>query len=635
VSYIISDDGVSEDVLDTASITQGTIFGVGVDVQKLKNLDTFLNILFSNTNELVLYVGGQETSTKTFSGNIYKVGLCSEISFAEISDGFDGSGILTSPTSYLDLLSKTASYTIVPTSIFNSIKLSVAANAYWQDYIPLSKLAKSVVDANGVESLSLDFIQLNFDHQEPRQYSSGKFDTSKQSAKTYVTFQTLASGSNKPLSDFTTTVLANETRIVNATTFSALSKYEFVNGMIIYPPTNVNLNTLAMVIHIELNNSDSNLKKFNFRRLQLAAQSFNKNSANPIGTKYGVDLYSDSGSAQNPYLVYKDNTPYLYLTKHSGFRMLGSTSNLYATLGSLSEQTKVSSIQMSILSDIKEFPTTSQKIFSITGNSGTVNFYVRALGFTDTTKGFIYSDNPDVGGYAPAYYLNGKLVANPVIELNEWNVLGVAFGTPVNISNKIGRLTIFSRLLIDNISVYNANPIEIDQKSTSILWSEIKGEANKWVTEIPTQTPGRSGNSITISTTVPHNLVVGEKIQILGVEPINYRNEWLDISTGTLYDVELSVSAVPSSTSFTYENSLTSAAPITTAGTVVGTWQYASIPNYYRINSNNIKSIYKIHLGTFKTVIDTDEESKKLMLSGYQYSAYTDVKINTITLDVL
>jgi hypothetical protein len=176
---------------------------------------------------------------------------------------------------------------------------------------------------------------------------------------------------------------------------------------------------------------------------------------------------------------------------------------------------------------------------------------------------------------------------------------------------------------MNNISYYNANPIEVDQKSSSLLWSEI--ESNSWAVVIPTQTPGRSGNQITLSTTGNHNLVIGEPITISAVQPDTYRNNGQD----------LWVSDIPSGTSFTYQNRLADTTSITTAGTVVGTWQYSSIPDYYRINSNNIKNIYKIYLGTYKNVIDTDTDSQKLMFNKYQYSAYTDVKVNTIILDIL
>jgi len=627
VSYILKSTGVSEESIATASITQGNIFAVGADIQKFINSRTDLAVFFSNTSDISLYVGGQETESNTFSGNIYKVGLCSERNFQNILGSFNSSGILTNHTTnptVSTLLSKTASYTVAPSINFSSLDVVVAANSYWQDYVPLSKLAKTVLNSDGQETLALDFFQLNFDYSEPRDYSSAKFNTELQAAKTYISFQTIASGSSKTISEFTN-VLANESRIINATTFSATTRYEFVNGMLVYPPKNVDLNTLSLVVHVDLDVNNTSLKQFSFKNLQIAAQSFNKNSENAIGTKYGINLYSNSGNSQNSFLTFKGDTPYLYLTRHSGIRMLDGTSETYIKPGNPTDDNRISSMQMSIFADLRAFTTsnTPEKLFSITGNSGTINFYIRALGFTDSTKGFIYSDSPDAGSYAPAYYLNGKLVANPVIELNEWNVLGIAFGTPVNMSNTPGKITLNSKLLMNNISYYNASPIEVDQKSSSLLWSEV--DSNSWAVVVPTQTPGRSGNQITLSTTGNHNLVIGEPITISGVQPDTYRNNGQD----------LWVSDISSGTSFTYQNRLADTTPITTAGAVVGTWQYSSIPDYYRINSNNIKNIYKIYLGTYKSVIDTDTDSQKLMFNKYQYSAYTDVKVNTIILDIL
>lgn len=277
---------------------------------------------------------------------------------------------------------------------------------------------------------------------------------------------------------------------------------------------------------------------------------------------------------------------------------------------------------MSILSDIKEFPTNPVNFLSMQGNKKTIDFYVQATN-ADKTEGIIYTDYLSYTNSAPNYYLNGKRVATPTIKLNEWNVLGIAFREPFDVSNTIGKINVYSKLLVNNISYYNANPIEIDQKSTSLLWSDVS--SNSWSIVIPTQTPTRSGNSITLNTTGNHNLVVGEIINIAGIVPTSYQNN------GGL----LVVQSIPSPTSFTYQNSLASTSPITTAGTVVGTWQYSSIPNYYQISSNNIKNIYKIYLGTYKNVIDATSDSKRLMFNGYQYIVYSDIEIKTTTLSIV
>ncbi len=139
-------------------------------------------------------------------------------------------------------------------------------------------------------------------------------------------------------------------------------------------------------------------------------------------------------------------------------------------------------------------------------------------------------------------------------------------------------------------------------------------------------TPTRVGNSITLTTTGDHNLVVGERLTFYGIQPSNYGEGF----GGGI----LKISVVNTSSSFTYENSYAPTTPITTAGTVVGTWEYARIPNYYAIYGSSPDSIYDQFTGRNKIIIDVDDTSSSLQLSQYQYLSYIDVNIDTFTLDI-
>jgi len=479
VSYILNyQDSLT--TLSTTSITQNTMFAVGLDLQNLvqnnQNIATFL----SDTNNLNIYVGGDSVTANTFSGNIYKIGLCSLRNFSNIS-GLFSSGILTDSSSYSALLSFVATYSINAVSSYASIILDIATNSYWQDYVPLSKLSKNITDISGNKIDDLDFIQINIDYPETRTYSSGNFDTSSSKLKSYITFQTLTSGSLQDVSTFTTTVLPNENRVIDASTFSSTTKYEFVNGMVVYPPKNIDFTTLAIVFHIELNAEAINLKPYDIRYLQVAARTLEYNFKNSFGTRYSVNMYpyiksssSYDYKSKNPYLIYKQSSPYLYLTKDSGFRVLGTYDSaidrgIYIETGNSSLAGSINSMQMSISADIKEFPTNAMKIFEITGNLETTSFYVKAFN-SSKTKGIIYTDS---SANIPIYYLNGKVVSSPIIELDEWNVLGISFINPIDISNSLNKIKITSNILLDNISYYGINLVEANQKSSEKLWSEI------------------------------------------------------------------------------------------------------------------------------------------------------------------
>lgn len=481
VSYTFSYQGTAIS-LGTVSITQNTLFAIGIDIQSLIQANQDISSFFSNVNSLNIYIGGNSITANTFSGNIYKVGLCSSRNFLDISSLFTA-GILTSPTSQSILLSKTATYTVVGLNAYNKVIPEIATNSYWQDYIPLSKLSKTVINTSGNPIEELDFIQVNIDYPETRTYTSGNFDTSGLALKTYITFQELSSGTLKDMSQFETTVAANENRVIDASTFVSTTKYEFVNGMIIYPPKNIDFETVAIVFHIELNADASILKPYDIRYLQIAAKTLEYTERNSFGTRYSVNMYPYTKTAlnydyksKNPYLLYKQSSPYLYLTKHSGVRVCGTIDyaggedrGLYVELGNPSLPININSIQMSVLADIKEFPTDGIKIFEIVGNSETTSFYVKSFN-TEKTKGIIYTNSTT---NIPVYYLNGKIVANPVIQLDEWNMLGISFINLIDMSNSIGKLKITSNLLLDNISYYAIDMTESNQKSSEILWSDI------------------------------------------------------------------------------------------------------------------------------------------------------------------
>jgi hypothetical protein len=487
VSYKLMYQSV-ESTITTKSITQNQLFAVGIDVKTLSTLNPDVSEFFTNTDSLNIYVGGYNLAN-TFSGNIYKVGLCSSRNFESISSLFT-SGILTNISSHSVLLPRTASYTIVGVNAYSKIILDIATNAYWQDYVPLNKLSKTIDNLSGNPVQELDFIQINADYPETRTYSSGNFDTSSSELKTYITFQTSASGTVKQLSEFSTTVLPNENRVIDATTFSATTKYEFVNSMIIYPPTDVDFTTLNLVVHMELNTNAINLKPYDVRSLQVAAKTLEYATAespepNPIGTKYSINLHpyiydgtSYDHKSVNPYLIYKQSSPYLYLTRHTGVRFCGDYDSgidrgVYFEIGNPSLSIKINSLQMSILADIKEFPTTAIKIFEIVSKSETISFYLKNLN-SSQTKGYIYTDSTS---NIPIYYLNGKVVANPVLELDEWNILGLSFLNPIDLSDSVGKVKITSNILFDNISYYGLDTVNNSQKISILTWDVVDNAA--------------------------------------------------------------------------------------------------------------------------------------------------------------
>lgn len=568
VSYKIKYLGTAS-TITTKSITQNVKFAVGIDIKSLVTLNSEVAAFLADVNNLNLYIGGDSITANTFSGNIYKVGLCSSRNFADISSLFS-SGVLTAGSSESTLLPRTATYTVGSINAYGKTIIDIATNSYWQDYVPLNKLSRTVDNASDAPIDELDFLQINVDYPETKTYASGNFDTTDEELKSYITFQRLSSGAIKNISEFASTISADENRVIDASTPNETSKYEFVNGMIVYPPrpeiTELGWDEWAIVFHIELNDNASNLKPYQIRHLQIAAKTLDfaptvptenhpiGTKYNPIGTKYSVDLYpyvydgeTYDYKAKNPYLVYKQSTPYLYLTKHSGIRFCGDYNpaedrGIFFEIGNPSLEIKINSMQMSLLADIKEFPATAVKIFEIVSKNDTVSFYLQSINASNS-KGRIYTDSTE---NTPIYYLNGKIVAEPVIELDEWNFLGLSFLNPIDISESVGKIKITSNILVDNVSFYGLDTENNSQKIVILSWSTVD-----------------NGN-------------------------------WNDLQT----------------------------------------WKYTTLSDYYKVYDNGMKEIFKTYTGTNKILAETSSNTRNLEFNGYKYIGYMDIEKNTVTLNI-
>jgi hypothetical protein len=245
------------------------------------------------------------------------------------------------------------------------------------------------------------------------------YDTSTSDIKTYVTFRYLSDGTYVDTSGFTSTsMLKNGTLFPDAGW--ATSKYEVVDGSIIFLPSNLavgkTINDLAMVVSVESNNSTTLSSPTKIRYIELASQAFDDTSeqwSNIVGTKTGEKIYpytyTLAGSVKtfdskqrNPYRIYKKTSPYLYLTKDSGVKVLSEFDNLVSDSRGISipinkglvADYNLSSLQMAVRFDGVTFPTSETKIFSLEYEVATVatiiDFYMIAT-TTAANRGKIYA----------------------------------------------------------------------------------------------------------------------------------------------------------------------------------------------------------------------------------------------------
>jgi hypothetical protein len=211
IKYIFKYKTNAEQILYQAlSVSSENIFAVGLEIDTFRNyFGNNILSFFSGQSNLKMYVGGTKDFSNTFTGNIYKIGLCSEKNVKDIQDLFNELGVPTDyenifnlygPTVYYDggdadqtswdysinsespfdfdaqefvnvkLFDHIPSLGIVPKTYFNNFVLDIDASGSWKDYVPLSYFAQYITDEYGDSRLGLDFIQFNINYPAPTKF---------------------------------------------------------------------------------------------------------------------------------------------------------------------------------------------------------------------------------------------------------------------------------------------------------------------------------------------------------------------------------------------------------------------------------------------------------------------------------
>jgi hypothetical protein len=432
--------------------------------------------------------------------------------------------------------SHTASYTLSPSEYFNNYTLDIDVQGYWEDYIPLTYFAQYVQDEKNAAYYDLDLIQfninypapsifieeeqigswtyrelkdeynipvqrtytsldnqlftgyLNYDDLKNRAYKNYKYDTSGSLVKSYITFQYIENGANLPESNFSNIEKPSNDSIVVPGDDWMTTKYEVVNNMIVYPPADVRVLDLAIVTHLEFNVKGIIKNKVKIRNLEYASQAFNSTSPNPIGTRFGNEIYPYKKSGfyydykqKNPFTIYKGSSPYLYLTRYTGVELKGVNDpvvnrGLAIPINEeMSENYKVMAMQAAIRYDKDAFPYASTEIFEIESKNTHIKFYMVAI-HPSGERAKIYAINAKTGKLEDgiSFYWNGKLVKEPVITVKEWGFLGISFPNLLDFTSRVGAINLNGPITFNTISYYQSTNLQEVQKVEIRPWFAVK-----------------------------------------------------------------------------------------------------------------------------------------------------------------
>jgi hypothetical protein len=488
---------------DGQDVLDNTMFGVGINIPDLLNNASATNQMrsfFANKSTLKLYFCGERGFVNGYSGKVYKIGFSNAKNYDLIKTSFTN-GLVSSQ---LLLLDNYANYTLFGVYNLGSFALDIATSSYWEDYVPLTLLAKNSNAAN--INYSLDFIQFNVDYPASESIVSSNVSTVNEMVKTYAYFSELT----KP--SLTTSDLSRalfdlpSTKIVSPDGSWTTKIYEVVDGSIIYIPSVTDFTELGLNIKFEIKVPGIFRNPVKIRNMQLSSQSLNNDSKTFIGSKLGRDLYPYTKPAAdeppiyddslNPFVTYKGKTPYLYLTKTSGIQLLGSPFD--GTRGieiPFNESPKrfflFDILQFGFYYD-KTFASGPQEILRIGSDSADL-FAVMVDGIGDNTKAIVYVKNLNTGNvYLDVdLYINGLEDATPSgvittdgnVFYRNWNFVSIKFDPTLSFEKEIGAIRITGPFLINNISHYQISEEEYANKVTATNWGTVLDRENDADTE--------------------------------------------------------------------------------------------------------------------------------------------------------
>jgi hypothetical protein len=493
IKYSLTYNGTSELLFTSDPILANTLFSIGFNINTLVNsFGNNIPAFFGNQNILKMYVAGDESGDYSFTGRLYSFGLSTALNSSKILSHFELNGIALIDKGQ-ELIDHTASYTLLPSEAYQKYFLDIGVSGYWQDYLPLSYFGQFVKNAQGESFYDLDFLQFNIGYPTTSELSedSGSmqmyYDTTGAQIKSYVTFQYLVDGANTP-TNFVNQETPNEYKIIDVSDYEnwETTRFEVLNNSLIYPTKSIDFNKLAIVYSLEFNSRGILTKPILLNRLQLASQALNDNSSNPIGTRFGIDLvpYKKNGiyysyKSKNPFSIYKESTPYLYLTKNSGIEVRGEL-NILENRGlslpinkELSESYRVSAMQLWTRYDQDVFPSTPTELFEINHKNGSIRFYLQANSSTgDRGKIFALNEN-GIEYNGLSFYLNGNLVREPVLSIKEWSTIGISFLTPLTFDSYLGSINITGPAIFNNIAYYQASSLQEVESRTVRPWFKV------------------------------------------------------------------------------------------------------------------------------------------------------------------
>lgn len=464
------------------TITDYANVAFGLDI--LNNMYTLNTFLVNSQNNLVVYVGGDESNQTAFRTNLVSFGFIEdEARKLNRSDLFNNDGTL-----YANIA---LGYKIYPSyalvfKTLGSLKYpDISAAGYWIDYVPNTALSK--ISSN--DEYRYDFVQFNSNiDQGSQSLSVGRLVDAGTAVIHSVATGDVTTLSENWFSRYGITPQESSSRAIT------LSRSRVINGSVIYPNVSWSrdqdvFKSRGILLATQISYDGIFTNPIILKSIQLASQI--EDASTTIGSRHGAEFKPYRASNQtNPYVIYKGSTPQNYLTDKSGIRLVGAFNSQYTRGLSIKPNANnvddfyISSMQFFINYTEEQFLSQPIAIFEVksqTSGYQHLRFFL-TKNPSDANEAFISCINVDTSAEVTLrYFINGHEIASPYIELKEWSSVGVVFPKPLKLYST-DSINIIGPGLFNNFSYFKIDQEKIATKTVYASWQSIK-DAGDWQTQ--------------------------------------------------------------------------------------------------------------------------------------------------------
>jgi hypothetical protein len=500
----ISDEGLkyiyNDITLITKAISASTDFTAGIELNRLTTeyFSTISNF-FSNPQNISLSLGGYEKAT--FSGRIYGLTFNNELfTNKDLLDYISDAGIFGFTESFdadrgadTYLIEYIGNYTYHPILTETSLIVDIGCSGYWEDSLPLSYFGKFINNSNQQSYYDLDMIQFNVNNPSPLIVNGTSTQTDGEDLRinTYLTIQDYSQVGKVPYTDYTNTQIIGANRVLDIDKYTyndiQSTKFEIVDGTVIFPPKElVDFEDYYITTHIEMKTTGINSRIVQLQKMSYSSLAFDESNFFSINTKTGNKIYPfsryDNAYAykdKNPFSIYKDSSPYMYLTGDSGITVLPheTTATRGLSIPINEQQTSEYLLGGIQLWSFYNKSSTIDETIKV-GRIKTANYVydLYLIPETGNKRGTLklYDAESGIEVVETIFYQNGSIVTNPIIYPQSWSSILISFGQSIVLDGQIGQLELYEGFLFNNIAFFQKSSDILGIRQISRDWNDVR-----------------------------------------------------------------------------------------------------------------------------------------------------------------